>query len=143
MEEIREILTVNAQSTQAATSAPKAVKKAVEDKNSSTTDWSKLIAKPNIFDYKSQEEEIKVFKEWSWVFEMYLRSVDGAYTKDLKEFHDKPNEKFDMELATGEKKTRCIKLDGLIASLMRGGALQLLKAVEDSNVLALMPQGKL
>ena len=41
----RGVLTVIAQSTQATTSAAEAVKKAVEDKKSSTTDWSKLIAK--------------------------------------------------------------------------------------------------
>ena len=50
MEEIREILAVIAQSTQATTSGPEAVKKGIEDKKSTTTDWSKLIAKPNIFD---------------------------------------------------------------------------------------------
>ena len=37
--------------------------------------------------------------------------------KYLKDIHDKPNENFDMDLA----------------SLMRGRALQLVKAVEDSN----------
>ena len=73
MEEIREILQTIAQSTLATTSAAEAVKKAVEDKKSSTTDWSTLIAKPNIFDYKSQEEEVKAFREWSWVFEKDLR----------------------------------------------------------------------
>ena len=56
---------VIAQSTQATTSAAEAVKKAVEDQKSSATDSSKLIAKPNIFDYKSQEEEIKAFRELS------------------------------------------------------------------------------
>ena len=59
MEEIREILQAIAQSTLATTSAAEAVKKAVEDKKSSATGWSKLTATPNIFDYKSQEEEIK------------------------------------------------------------------------------------
>ena len=64
--------------------------------------------------------------------------------KDLKEVHDKPKEKFDMDLATGEDKSRCIKLYGLFASLMRGRALQLVKAVEDSNGLnkALKPTSK-
>ena len=118
------------QSTQATTSVAEAVKKAaVEDKKSSTTDWSKLIAKPNVFDYKSQEEEIKAFRERSWVFEKYLSSVDKAYIKKLKDIHDKPNEKFDMDLATTKEKPRCIKLYA-IASLMRGRALQL---VEVSN----------
>ena len=54
-----------AQGTLATTSAAEAVKKAAEDKKSSTTDRSTLIAKPNIFDYQSQEEEIKAFGEWS------------------------------------------------------------------------------
>ena len=76
------------------------MKKAAEDKKSSTTDWLKLIAKPNIFDHKSQEEEIKALREWSWVFEKYLSAVDEGYMKDLRETHDKPSEKFDMDLAT-------------------------------------------
>ena len=63
MEEIREILQNIAQSTLATASAGEAVKKAVEDNKSSTaTEWSKLIAKPNIFDYKSQGEETKAFR---------------------------------------------------------------------------------
>ena len=53
--------------------------------------------------------------------------------KDLKEIRDEPNESLDLDLATSEEKTRCIKLYGLLASLMRGRALQLVKAVEDSN----------
>ena len=60
----------------------KAVQKAVEDSRSSTTDWSKLTAKPNIFERKSQEEEIKAFREWSWIFEKRLSAVDEGYVKD-------------------------------------------------------------
>ena len=82
MQESREILQTIARGTLATTSAAEAVKKAVEDKKSSTTGWSKLIAtpaKPNIFDYKPQEEEIKAFREWSWVFGKYLSTVDEGY----------------------------------------------------------------
>ena len=104
MEEIREILQTLAQSTLATASAAEAVKKAarkaVEGKKSSTTGWSKMKAKPNIFDYKSQEEEIKAFRVWSWVLEKYLSAADETYMKDLKEIHEKPNDKFDMDLAT-------------------------------------------
>ena len=110
MEEIRGILNVIAQSTRATTSAAEAVKKADEDKKSATTGWSKLIAEPNIFDYRSQKEESKAFREWSWIFDRCLSSVDEAYMKDLKEIHDKPNEKFDMDLAGGKEKSRGIKL---------------------------------
>ena len=67
MEEIREILEVVAKSTQATASAAEAVKRAVEDKKAATTDWSKLVTKPNLFDDKSEEEVIKAFRKWSRV----------------------------------------------------------------------------
>ena len=53
--------------------------------------------------------------------------------KDLKEIHEKPNDKFDIDLATEAEKTRRVKFYGLLASLMRGRALQFVKAVEDLN----------
>ena len=53
--------------------------------------------------------------------------------KNLNEVHEEPNDKLDMGLADDAEKTRCVKLYGLLASLMRGRALQLVKAVEDLN----------
>ena len=50
--------------------------------------------------------------------------------KDVKEIHEKPDGKFDMDLATEAEKARCTKLSGLLAALMRGRALQL---VEETN----------
>ena len=71
MDEIRDILHVKALSMPATPSAAEPVKKAIQDKKSSTTSWPKLIAKPSIFDYKSPEEEIKAFREWSRVLEIF------------------------------------------------------------------------
>ena len=63
MDEVRDILQTIAQSTLATTSVAEAVRKAVEDKRSSTTDdWSKLIAKPNIFDYVTRRRDQGVQK---------------------------------------------------------------------------------
>ena len=81
------------------------MKKAVEGKRSSTTGWSKLIAKPNIFDYKSQE---LCYSER--IFEKYLSAVDEGYVKELKEIHEKQNDKFDKDLANEAENPRCIKL---------------------------------
>ena len=66
--------------------------------------------------------------------------------RELKETHEKPNQKFDMDLATTEEKTRRIKLYGLLASLMRGRALQLVNsngfaALRSLNI-ALKPTSK-
>ena len=49
MDEIREILTVIAEGAQATTSAAEAVKKAVEDKKSSGTDWSQFYWLVTVF----------------------------------------------------------------------------------------------
>ena len=63
----------------------------------------KLIAKPNMIDYKSQEEKIKAPREWPWVLEKYLSAVDEGYMKDLKELHEKPNEELDTDLDHGRE----------------------------------------
>ena len=65
--------------------------------------------------------------------------MDEAYVKDLKETHDRPNDSFDMDLAEKEEKARCIKLYGLLASLMRGRALQLVELWR--TLMGLMPGG--
>ena len=64
---------------------------------------------------------------------MTTSAVDEAYAQELKEIQEKPSEKSDVALATTEEKAGCVKPYGLLASLMRGRALQLVKAVEDSN----------
>ena len=46
---IKRFLELVARSTQASATAAEAVKKVVEDKKTNTTDWSKLITKPNSF----------------------------------------------------------------------------------------------
>ena len=66
---------------------------------------------------------------------MIFDKAEG-YMKVLKGIHEKPSEKFDMDLATEADKTRSIKLYGLLASLMRGRALQL---VESRTPMDLMP----
>ena len=63
-------------------------------------------------------KRFKAFREWSWIFEKYLSAVDEGYMKDLKQIRDKPNEKFDMDLATDSEKARCIRLFGLLYSFI-------------------------
>ena len=101
----------------------------------------RLITKPGLLEHKpleehkSQEEEIKESREWSRVFERHLE----AYMQDLKKIHDKPNDSFDMDLAEKAEKTRCIKLYGLLASLMRGRHYSWLKLWR--TPMDLMPGG--
>ena len=94
------------------------MKKVVEDKKT-FTGWSKLIAKPNLFEYTSQEEEINAFRVWSWVFEKYLSSVDEAYIRASRRF---ATSQMTASIWTWQKQKRNQAV--WIASV---------KAVEDSN----------
>ena len=56
MDEIRETVEVVAKTTRATASAEEAVKKAVEDKKTTATDWSKLVTKLNILNISHKKE---------------------------------------------------------------------------------------
>ena len=60
----------------------------------------------------------------------HLSAVDEGYVTDLKEIREKRNER---DWATPEEKIRCTKLYGVLASLMKGRAPQLIKTVGGSN----------
>ena len=121
MEEIREILQTIAQSTLATASAAEAVKKAVEDKKSSTPGWSKQLAKPNMLSHKKERlrhsESGHGYLRNTWV--QLMRATWKTWKR----------------LMTSQTRslTWCMKLYGLIASRMRGRALQLVKAADDPN----------
>lgn len=57
-----EVLANVAQSTKAAADVAVAVQKTLQEKKEASPDWSKLLAKPSVLDYKSQEQEIKAFR---------------------------------------------------------------------------------
>ena len=51
-------------------------------------DWSKLLNKPNVFDNKTAEEDIRNFRDWHWQLCQYLTAVDeGLLVNLLKRPH--------------------------------------------------------
>eukprot|EP00435_Cladocopium_sp_Y103_P069117 s171_g32.t1 len=78
-----------------------------------SVDWSKLLSKPSNFDYKSQEEEIRHFKDWSRQMTQYVSAIDQGYSKELADLEAEPG--------------------GVPTGLMRGRALQTVKAVANSD----------
>ena len=122
------LLTQMAEAAKSASDAAKAAK--VKE---GTPDWSKLLTKPSSFDHKSQEEEIKHFKDWSWQLVQYVSAIDSDYTKDLEDLANNPNTPLDLSTASTPTRERSTKLYGLLAGLLRGRALQTLKAVPNAD----------
>ena len=53
---------------------------AAEDSRS----WWKLLPKPPTFDHATREAETAAWKEWSWLLEQNLASVDQKFTDDIQ-----------------------------------------------------------
>ena len=115
-----------------------------------STDWSKLLSKPAILDCKSQEEEIRCFRDWSWQLRQYLCAIDEGFNKDLTDLEDDPSKSMDMTTASDDVRTRGTRLYGLLAGLVKNRALQIVKAVTAGDgyeayrqlLLALKPTSK-
>ena len=110
------------QVTEAARAATEASKSSASSSKATTSDWSKLLTKPSVFEYKSLDDEIRHFKEWSWQLTQYLAATDDKYAEELE----------DLSASTATR-DRGHKLYGLLAGLLRGRALQTLKAVPKSD----------
>ena len=50
-----------------------------------SVDWSKLLNKPNVFDNKTAEEDIRNFRDWHWQLCQYLTAVDEGFAAELKQ----------------------------------------------------------
>ena len=124
------LLTQVASAAQAAADAAKA---AGEPKKEAGPDWSKLLTKPSCFDHKSQEEEIKHFKDWSWQVVQYVCAIDSGFSKDLEDLAENPETPMNMSTANAATRERSNKLYGLLAGLLKGRALQTLRAVSGSD----------
>lgn len=78
----RRLVTATEAAALAAQKAAEAVqaKPTAEDSRS----WWKLLPKPPTFDHATREAEIAAWKEWSWLLEQYLASVDPKFTDDIQ-----------------------------------------------------------
>ena len=70
--------------TEAAVLAAQAASRAAESASNRRSDgdgkqWWKLLPKPPPFDHSTRESEISSWKEWSWLFEQYMASVDSRF----------------------------------------------------------------
>ena len=110
-----------AEATKAASKAAQAAQAAVSSQaagsspsgsptGSSTVDWSKLLSRPPLFEHKTTEDEIRAFRDWSWMLIQYLNATDSGFEKELQQLMDDPTNALDLTTASAETRNRSSKL---------------------------------
>ena len=117
-----------AQVSQATASSPTSAQEAQDDRQ-----WHKLVSRPSVFEPKSWEEETGMWKDWFWSVEQFLATVDVAFQAELTEVTNHLNREQLLSNMTPVQQERSHFLYSLMASLLRGRPLQILKAVPNSN----------
>ena len=123
------------QATNSAAEAAQAAVKAVESFKSGSDDknWYRLLPKPGDFNPSSREDEISKWREWSWQFEQYLGSLDHRYVSDIVDLRKNPTAVVDDSVQSSEEQKRSIFMYGLMAAILKGRPLLMLKAVKNFN----------
>ena len=101
--------------------------------SSPNIDWSKLLNKPPLFEYKTTEDEIRAFRDWSWQLIQFLNAIDPGYEKELEALMNDPTNALDLTTASMETRQRSAKLYGLLASLCRNRSLNVIRSVKQAD----------
>ena len=101
--------------------------------NAQNVEWSKLLNKSPLFDYKPSGEEIRAYRDWNWQLIQFLNAIDSGYEKELQSLMDDPSHAFDLGAASAETRNRSAKLYGLLASLCRNRSLHIVRDVKNAD----------
>jgi hypothetical protein len=107
-----------------------ASRSASEDQGKS---WWKLLPRPPVFDHSSRESEIAGWKEWSWMFEQYVASVDTRFSDDVQQIRSNLNTTVDPVDFSDSEKQRNSFFYSLLSSLLRQRPLLVVRQVSGSN----------
>ena len=97
--------------------------------------WLRVLPKPGNFEPKSREDELAMWRDFSWGLEQYLASLDASFTDDFKEIRENPDRPIDPSIQSDEERQRGSFLYALLASLVRQRPLSLIKQVKEANGL--------
>ena len=97
-----------AQAASATASAIEMFRRQAETGSSSSrsTDWFKLLPKPNVFDPRDYEQEVAMWREWWWSVTQYLCTLDSKYESELKYIETHADVNQDPALMNEDEKKR-------------------------------------
>ena len=111
------------QAAEAASHAAQAAAQALKDlKPKGTGDWFKLVPKPNSFEPKNK-----------WSVEQFLATVDTKYQSDIDTLKSKLETEINLTSLNYDEKKRSLFFYSLLASLLKGRLLSILKGVTNNN----------
>ncbi len=93
----------------------------------------KLLSKPQNIDPSSREQEIAMWREWSWSFEQYLASLHSHYPDELKVIRGNLSTEIDQSVQDDKERQRGTFLYRLLSGVLKQRPLMLLKQVPNSN----------
>ena len=131
----RRMILASESASQAASAAVRALEEFQKQQvaGSDEKGWYKLLPKPNTWEPKTREEELGQWRDWSWSLEQYLATLDQQFVADIENIRKNVETFVDMSVMHEDEKKRCSFLYGLLASLLRGRPLQVVKQVEKAN----------
>ena len=97
------------------------------------TDWFKLLPKPNVFEPKDYDQEVAMWREWWWTATQCLCTWDSKYETEIKYIETHTTVYQDPGLMGDDEKKRSMFLYGLLASLLRGRLLTVLRGTPENN----------
>ena len=131
------------QAAESAATAAQAVSAALASQSSSSSSGGlfsgdssqllKLLSKPQSFDPSSREQDIAMWREWSWSFEQYLASLDSHYPDELKVIRGNLRTEIDQSVQDDKERQRGTFLYGLLSGVLKQRPLMQLKQVPNSN----------
>ena len=96
-------------------------------------DLAKVLNKPERFPANTRDEELAMWRTWSWNFLQWLSAIDADYIGDINTIKgalDVPVAMTDMTSAT---RTRSLQLYSILASVLHECGRAVLRAVADQN----------
>ena len=93
------------------------------------------MPKPGVFDPKSREEELSMWRDVALRLDQYLASFDIEYLADFEALRKNPSTEVDSSLMGDKEKSRSSFLSRLLAGLLENRSLLVLRQVAESNGL--------
>ena len=123
---------MNANSVQQLLSAQVAPQSSYEERGLQGRDLARVLKQPNVFNPSTREEELSMWKSWSWELEQYLGALDNGFTEDFLAMKSVDSDIL-MDSMDAPVRQRGVLLYSVLAGLLHEKGKQVLKSVEPQN----------
>ena len=102
-------------------------------RNTSGTQWSKLLQRPEVFRPKDREEELTLWYEWAWTFKQWMLAVNPEIHAHMEEVERDLSSEVDEDTMTDEAIAMGRQLYAILTTMLKERPLQLLKSIAGNS----------